>query len=139
MHGLDCENESDGKGHASEKSDHLTVSFPMSEANENGWENDITYAGTKEDENFAGVRDWKMADGSTSAPSRLHRCVCWARGLRLHVGRLCRWLSANLLCALTTLIAQPVLHFLEAKIGRCMYGARIRVSAASYEHHSCSS
>jgi len=67
VHGLDCENESDGTGHASEKSDHLTVSCPVSEANENGWENDIADARTKEDENFAGVRDWKMADGSTSA------------------------------------------------------------------------
>ena len=61
MHELDYENESDGKDHASEKSDHLTVSCPVSEAeaNANGWENDIADAGMKEGEKFAGVRDWK--------------------------------------------------------------------------------
>jgi hypothetical protein len=64
---LDCENESDGKGHASEKSDRLKESCPASEGNENDWENDIADAGRNEDENFAGVRNWKLADGSTSA------------------------------------------------------------------------
>ena len=76
MHDLDCENESDGKDRASEKNGHLKVSYRVSEANENGWEDDIANARTKEDENFAGARDWKMADGSTSAaPAIIPRSI----------------------------------------------------------------
>jgi hypothetical protein len=67
VHELDCKSESDVKDHASKKNDHLMMSCPMSKANANGWENDITDTRMKEGENFASITDWKITDGSTLA------------------------------------------------------------------------
>ena len=73
---LDCGNESDGKGHVSEKSGHWKVSGPVLEANGNEQESDIADAGIREMRTFAHEKDWKTTDGSTSAaPAIIPRSI----------------------------------------------------------------
>jgi len=67
VHESGCKNKNDGKGHASEKRD-LTMSCPMSSANENGWENNIADARTKK---MRTLLVWGIGRWLTAPPRRL--------------------------------------------------------------------